>query len=98
MIMIDRQRQLANPLQLGRRGFAVLGVVLAAVIVGTVVLFSAGSSPRQGCVEVVFASTLGAAKIEKCGRAAQELCAHPQRISSLESQIREACRRVGIPQ
>ena len=96
MIMVDRQRQLANPLHVGRGGRIALAVVLAAIVAGLIVLFTASSSPRHGCIEVVFASTLGAARLEKCGRQAQELCAHPERVSSLTAQIDEACRRSGI--
>jgi predicted lysophospholipase L1 biosynthesis ABC-type transport system permease subunit len=95
--MIDRERQLAKPLRVGRTGKAVLSLVTLALVAGIVVLFAAGGSgPRKGCVEVVFSSTLGAARIEKCGAAARELCAHPDSISGIAPQVRAACRRADI--
>jgi len=96
MIMIDRQRQLANPLRLGRRGRVALIAAVVLLAAGIVALYTTAAGPRQGCVEVTFPSTLGAARIEKCGAKARELCANPHEIPSLETQIRESCRRAGI--
>jgi len=96
MIMIDRHRQLAKPLRLGRRGRIALLAAVVLVAAGIIALYTTASGPRRGCVEVTFPSTLGAAQIEKCGAKAREFCANPHEIPSLEAQVREACRRAGI--
>jgi len=98
MIMVDRHRRLAEPLQWGTRERIAVGAVLAVLIAGIAALVVAGGSSRShaGCVEVTFPSTLGVARIEHCGTQAREMCAHPGRLPHLREQVIAACRHARI--
>ncbi len=99
MIMEARHQRLSTPLRWGRREKAIVGSLLAVVIVAAVALgvygLSSGAPARKDCVEVTFASTLGAAKIKGCGARARAICAAGAG-PSLAGQLRASCGRAGF--
>lgn len=99
MIMIDRSRRLAEPLRWGRREKAVVGTLLACVVLALAGLgvYAATSGSRAGkhCVDVTFASTVGGATLHACGARASSLCAAGQ-AGGIEAQLRAACARAGL--
>jgi hypothetical protein len=103
MIMIDQSKRLSEPLRWTRMGrlalIAVSVLSLAAVATIAVIASTSGSSRRAGCIEVTFASTLGAAVIRPCGARARTLCSNPAEDPAVAAHdaLREACRRAGLP-
>jgi hypothetical protein len=103
MIMIDQSRRLSEPLRWTRAGrlavIAVSALMLAAVATAAVIASTSGSGRRADCIEVTFASTLGAAVIHPCGTAARELCTHPAEnpAAAAHGALREACRQADLP-
>jgi hypothetical protein len=99
MIMFERSRRLAEPLRWGRREKAAVGAVLACVVIAVATLgayaLTSGSRARRDCVDVTFASTLGAATLHACGAHARRVCASGGR--GIEAELRSACRRAGFP-
>ena len=99
MIMFDHSRRLAEPLRWGRREKAAVGAVLACVALALAVLgvyaLTSGSRARSDCVDVTFASTVGAATLHACGSQARRVCASGGR--GIEAELRSACRRAGFP-
>jgi hypothetical protein len=101
MIMIDRSRRLSEPLHWGRREKAAVAAVLtvfalAAAGLGAYALTS-GSRGRADCVEVTFASTLGAARLHACGAQARVVCASGGSYKGIADALSAACRRAGFP-
>jgi hypothetical protein len=99
MIMIDRSRRLREPLQWGRREKLAVGTLLACVLLalgglGAYALTS-GAPSRHDCIEVTFASTLGAATQRECGGRARRLCASGG-ARGIEAQLRAACEHAGL--
>ncbi len=99
MIMFEQSRRLREPLRWGRRerlavGAALACLVLALVAAGVYALTS-GAPARAGCIDVTFASTLGAANVHACGARARTVCASPQGLRGVEAELRVACRRAG---
>ncbi|HWX75116.1 MAG TPA: hypothetical protein VNZ05_07415 [Solirubrobacteraceae bacterium] len=98
--MIDRSRRLAEPLHWGRREKAVVGVLLACVALALAGLgayaLTSGSAAPKSCVDVTFASTVGAATPHVCGARARALCASGA-FASGEAELRAACLRAGFP-
>jgi hypothetical protein len=101
MIMTDRSKQLSEPLRWGRRERAVVGVLLACVVLAVVGLvaygLTSGSPARKDCIEVTFASTLGGATEHACGARARQVCASPDAFKGVAGELREACERAGFP-
>ena len=103
MIMMDQSKRLREPLRWPRTGRLALiaTCVLLVVAIATVAMIAStsGSSHRAGCVEVTFASTLGAAIIRPCGTKARTLCANPAEnpAAAAHNALREACGRAGLP-
>jgi hypothetical protein len=103
MVMHEQSRRLSEPLRWtrgGRIAVAAVVVLLAGGAVAAVLASTTGSMKlAPGCIEVTFASTLGAAAIHPCGARARELCARPGENPGLAEHgaLREACRRAGIP-
>ena len=103
MVMVDQNKRLSEPLRWTRAGrVAVIaaGALLLAALATVVVLAStSGSGRRAGCIEVTFASTLGAAVIHPCGAKARALCANPAENSAAAAHeaLREACRQADLP-
>jgi hypothetical protein len=100
MIMIDRSRRLAEPLRWGRREKAAVGALLACVVLALAGLaayaLTSGSRARADCVDVTFASTVGAATPHACGERARSVCASGA-FGGSEAELRAACRRAGFP-
>jgi hypothetical protein len=102
MIMFEQSRRLSEPLQWGRREKSIaavlLGCVVAAAIALAVYALTSSAPSRKGCIEITFASTLGAARLEQCGARARSTCAAPAGYRGVAAQeLREACRRAGYP-
>lgn len=102
MIMMDRSRQLREPLLWGRREKILAAVLLSCVALAAVGLLaygltsSGGSTPR-GCIAITFASTLGGAEGKACGAQARGVCATPRDYPHSGDQLSSACRRAGLP-
>jgi hypothetical protein len=103
MVMIDQNKRLSEPLRWTRAGrvavIAAGALLLAALATVAVIASTSGSGRRAGCIEVTFASTLGAAVIHPCGARARALCANPadNPAAAAHGALREACRQAGLP-
>jgi hypothetical protein len=101
MIMMDQSRRLSEPLRWGRRERTIAAVLLACVALAAVGLgvfaLSSGAPARKDCIEVTFASTLGAAVEHACGAQARTVCAAPSAGKSIGEELRAACVRAGFP-
>ncbi len=99
MIMEARAKRLATPLQWGRREKTAVGAVLATLVLALAGLgayaLSSGAPARHDCINVTFASTLGAAQINACGARARTICGSGS-FASLRSELSAACRRAGF--
>jgi hypothetical protein len=78
---------------------AASALLLAAIATAVVMSTTNGSSRRAGCIEVTFASSLGAAVMHPCGAHARQACAHPAEYpgAAAYGALREACRQAGLP-
>jgi hypothetical protein len=101
MIMENRSKRLSEPLSWGRREKTAVAVLLACVLLAAVGLgafaLTSGAPHRKDCIEVTFASTLGAATEQACGSRARMVCASPDAFKRAAAELREACRRAGFP-
>jgi hypothetical protein len=101
MIMQDQSRRLSEPLHWGRREKTAVAVFLSCVLLAVIGLgayaLKSGSPARRDCITVTFASTLGAARLHRCGAPARALCASPSALKSLAGELSEACRKAGLP-
>jgi len=101
MIMFDQSRRLSEPLSWGRRERAIVGALVAAVVVVALGFIAygltSGAKARSDCVSITFASTLGGANIKQCGQQARRLCASREALRGLEKELAEACRRAHFP-
>jgi hypothetical protein len=99
--MIDQSKRLSEPLRWGRRERIAVATVLACVALIVVGLGSyaltSGSPARRDCIDITFASTLGAARVHECGGPARAVCALPGAFKSVAEELRAACRRAGYP-
>lgn len=102
MVMVGQQRRLSEPLRWTRAGRAAVIAAALALVAGicavAVIGLTQTPSKRVGCVEVTFASSLGAATLDACGRRARTICAEPQANpgAAAHGALREACRRAGL--
>jgi hypothetical protein len=100
MIMENRSRRLTEPLRWGRREKVAVGALLACVVAALVALgayaLTSGSRARADCVNVTFASTLGAATVHPCGAQARRVCASGA-FPGVDADLGSACRRAGFP-
>jgi hypothetical protein len=103
MVMIDQNKRLSEPLRwtrVGRVAVVAAGALLVAALATVAVLAATNGTGRHaGCIEVTFASTLGAAVIHPCGARARELCANPAEnpAAAAHDALREACRQAKLP-
>ncbi|HEX3392072.1 MAG TPA: hypothetical protein VHS55_05890 [Solirubrobacteraceae bacterium] len=102
MVMQEQSKRLAQPLQWTRAGRLAVIVTVVVLAVGTVVAVVASTKTETlapGCIQVTFASTLGAAEAHPCGARAREVCANPAENPGLaeHGRLRDACRRAGLP-
>ena len=100
MIMMDQSKRLSQPLRWGRREKSAVAVVLACLVLALLGLLayglSSGAPARADCIDVTFASTLGAAHIHACGSQARTICASSSNYRGIEASMRQACRRAGF--
>jgi hypothetical protein len=100
MIMFDQSRRLSEPLRWGRRERAVVAVLLSCLLLGGLGLgvfaLTSGAPARSDCVDVTFASTLGAAVVHECGAPARRVCASGA-FHGIAQELRSACKRAGFP-
>ncbi|HEV3045988.1 MAG TPA: hypothetical protein VGY13_01385 [Solirubrobacteraceae bacterium] len=102
MIMFEQSRRLSEPLQWGRREKTIVAVLLSCVALAAVGLvafgLSGGAPARADCIDVTFASTLGAANVHECGAKARRVCASPSGFHGTAAQeLAAACRRAKLP-
>jgi hypothetical protein len=102
MIMFEQQRRLSQPLRWGRREKAVIGTLLAVVVLAVAGLgayaLTSGAPTRRDCVDVTFASTLGGAKLHGCGSRARRICASASgAFRGIAEQLQAACKHAGLP-
>jgi hypothetical protein len=101
--MIDQSKRLRQPLRWTRAGrlgvIAVSAVLAVAIAVGAVLATTSSQHLAPGCIEVTFASTLGAAATHQCGSAARHTCANPAGNPGLAAggALRDACREARLP-
>jgi hypothetical protein len=101
MIMENRSKRLSEPLSWGRREKTIVAVLLSCVALvlvglGAFALTSGSKEPRD-CVDITFASSLGAAQMHACGVRARTLCAVPRASKEIAQPLRKACARAGFP-
>ena len=97
--MQEQSRRLSEPLQWGRApkralAFALALLAVAVVGLGAYALTSGGAS-RKDCVDVTFASTLGAGRLHGCGAQAREICASGT-YQGISAELQAACARAGF--
>jgi hypothetical protein len=101
MIMENQSRRLAEPLRGGRREKRIIAALLSCVAIVAIALgvfaLTSGSREPKNCVDITFASTLGAARIHACGARAKTLCASPAPSKEIAATLEQACRRAGYP-
>ncbi len=103
MVMQEQAKRLAEPLRWTRASrlavIAACTVLVVAFAVVAVVAETKGTGTHPGCIEVTFASTLGAAAIHPCGERARALCANPAEnpAAMAHGHLLEACRQAGLP-
>jgi hypothetical protein len=101
MIMENRSRRLSEPLRWGRREKTIVAALLSALALAAVGLgafaLTSGSREPSDCVDITFASTLGAAHMHACGARAKTLCASPNASKEIAAPLKQACRRAGYP-
>jgi hypothetical protein len=99
--MMDQQRRLSEPLRWTRAGRIAVVAVAAAFAMAVLALgiFAAAGGfehkAEPGCIDVTFASTLGAGSLHACGAQAREICAAPQEHPQIAESLRSVCRRAG---
>jgi hypothetical protein len=100
MIMMDQSKRLSEPLRWGRREKSVVAALLACVVLAAIVLgvygLTSGAPARADCLDVTFAGTLGASKIQACGSRARTICASSAGYKGLEDALRQQCRKAGF--
>jgi hypothetical protein len=102
MIMIDQSKRLSQPLRWDRREKSIVAVLLVCVVlaaagIGAYTLANGGAPKRKDCIEVTFASTLGAATEHACGAQARTVCATPGAFKQEAAELRAECLRAGFP-
>ncbi len=101
MIMENRSKRLSEPLRWGRREKTVVAVLrqLRADRVDWARRLCPDKRLEEpkDCVDITFASTLGAAHDARLWRARQDLCAAPQASKEIAQPLKQACRRAGYP-
>jgi hypothetical protein len=101
MIMFERSRRLSEPLRWGRREktavAAVLGCLLLALLGLGAYALTSGAPARADCIDLVFPSTLGGARLHACGPQAREVCASAAPYRGIGAELQAACRHAGFP-
>jgi hypothetical protein len=101
MIMFEQSRRLSQPLRWGRREKTAVAVVISCLLLALVGLgayaLTSGAPARADCIDLVFASTLGGARLHACGPQARDVCAQPGPYRGIGDELRAACRHAGFP-
>ncbi len=101
MIMENRSKRLSEPLRWGRREKAIVAVLAGCLLLGLIGLggfaLTSGSKEPKDCVDITFASTLGAAHVHACGTRAKTMCAAPAASKEIAQSLKQACGRAGYP-
>jgi hypothetical protein len=101
--MVGQQKRLSEPLRWTRGARIAVSCAAATLIAAVlaVVLIASANAPRHraGCIEITFASTLGAAFQHACGAKARAMCADPAENPGLAAHgaLKAACRQAGLP-
>jgi hypothetical protein len=98
MVMTGHAQRLAQPLTRGqRRIIAVVVAALVGVSAWLIVAQHGVPASRNGCVNVVVASSMGGGLLQHCGAAARTWCqtefAHND---ALALRVQEQCRAAGL--
>src|SRR6267378_8447457 len=101
MIMFEQSRRLSRPLRWGRREKTAVAAVLSCLLLALLGLgayaLTSGAPARADCIDLVFPSTLGGARLRACGAQARDVCASPAPYRGIGEELRAACRRAGFP-
>ena len=101
MIMFEQSRRLSQPLRWGRREKTAVAVVVSCLLLALIGLgaygLTSGGPARADCIDLVFPSTLGGARLHACGPPARDVCASPGPYRGIGEELRAACRRAGFP-
>ncbi len=98
--MMDQSERLAKPLRWTRAGKWAVIATVALLLLGMAGLgIHALTTPgrpgaKQGCIDVTFPSTLGAADLYACGGRAKSICASPSVYKGV-ADLMQACGRAG---
>jgi hypothetical protein len=100
--MFEQSRRLSEPLRWGRREKSIVAVVVSCVVLAVIGLvafgLTSGAPARAGCIDVTFASTLGAANVHACGTRARDTCAAPAGFrGAARQELKAACGRARYP-
>jgi hypothetical protein len=102
MVLVGHSQRLAEPLSgRQRRVVAACGIalLLAAIIAGVLAATNTGGSPvsRDGCVNMVVASSTGAQPLHQCGLQARAWCKTEYgRHDQFALEVQTQCRLAGI--
>jgi hypothetical protein len=101
MIMFEQSRRLSEPLRWGRRERTAVAVALSCLLLALIALgayaLTSGAPARADCLDLVFPSTLGGARLHVCGAQARNVCAAPGPYRGIGPELAAACRRAGFP-
>jgi hypothetical protein len=96
-------QQIRKPYALRRREKAMIGGVLATVLVIAVVLVisltTAGKKSGHGCISVSLGYSIGGQTFHSCGQAARQFCAgahKPGLTGAAGDAVARECRKAGI--
>src|ERR1700677_791337 len=101
MIMFEQSRRLSEPLRWGRREKTIAAVLISCVVLALAGLgayaLTTGAPARKDCIQLTFASTLGAGFVHEGCAQARRLCATPNPSREIGQELDEECRRLGFP-
>lgn len=101
MIMENRSKRLSEPLSWGKREKTAVAALICCLLLGLIALggfaLTSGSKEPKDCVDITFASTLGAAQMHACGARAKTICAAPNASKEIAQSLKQACGRAGYP-
>jgi hypothetical protein len=98
MVMIGHAQRLAQPLTpWQKRLIAAVVAALLGVSAWAIARPSSAPASRNGCVNVIVASSMGGGVLTQCGAGARAWCqAESARNDGLAQRIQEQCRLAGL--
>lgn len=98
MVMVGHAQRLAQPLtRRQRRAIALTAAIIAGAILWAVLRSGGAPASARGCVNVIVASSTGAATVHACGAAARTWCASEAAVGApLRAQALTQCRLAGL--